>query len=101
MAVNSFSRSYSYRRKLPHIQKDNRSLFVTFNTHRRWQIPESARYLVLDACTREHDRTAELRCAVLMPDHVHLIFTPLADDHGRFSVAEVLHAIKGYSAHRI
>ena len=38
-----------------------------------------------------------------MPDHVHLIFTPLVD-HARkevFSLAKIMDAIKGASAHRI
>jgi REP element-mobilizing transposase RayT len=36
-----------------------------------------------------------------MPDHVHLILTPLADSDGSFSIPEIMHAIKSESAHRI
>jgi REP element-mobilizing transposase RayT len=38
-----------------------------------------------------------------MPDHVHLIFTPLVDQQGMevFSLARIMDAIKGASAHRI
>ena len=36
-----------------------------------------------------------------MPDHVHPVFTPLADENGPFSVAEIMQAIKSASAHRI
>ena len=36
-----------------------------------------------------------------MPDHVHLILTPLADDRGTITLAEILQAIKSTSAHRI
>jgi len=36
-----------------------------------------------------------------MPDHVHLVFTPLYAGNGFFSVAEILQGIKSTSAHRI
>lgn len=45
----------------------------------------------------------ELHIATVMPDHVHLIFTPLANyDRLRiYSLAEILWAVKSASAHRI
>jgi len=36
-----------------------------------------------------------------MPDHVHLILSPLADEEGSFSIPQIMHAIKSESAHRI
>jgi REP element-mobilizing transposase RayT len=37
-----------------------------------------------------------------MPDHVHLLLTPLSDDNGNaYSLIEVLQAIKGVSAHSV
>ena len=36
-----------------------------------------------------------------MPDHVHVILTPLADARGPISIAEIMQVIKGSSAHRI
>ena len=36
-----------------------------------------------------------------MPDHVHLIFTPLYDGDSLHSVAEIMQGIKGASAHKI
>src|SRR5438128_2512363 len=36
-----------------------------------------------------------------MPDHVHLLLSPLSDPNGSFSIAEIMQAIKGASAHRI
>jgi hypothetical protein len=38
-----------------------------------------------------------------MPDHVHLIFTPLIDNQKRevCSLAQIMNAIKGASAHKI
>ncbi len=36
-----------------------------------------------------------------MPDHVHLVFTPLADDDGPISLPEIFQKVKSESAHRI
>jgi REP element-mobilizing transposase RayT len=38
-----------------------------------------------------------------MPDHVHLIFTPLVDHEARkvYSLAKIMDSIKGASAHKI
>src|SRR5713101_9761578 len=80
-------RRYDYRgRYLPHIQKDNRSLFITFATHHRWHLPSLARDLAVEACVHAHNRKCILRVAVIMPDHVHLILSPLADEEGSFSI---------------
>jgi REP-associated tyrosine transposase len=38
---------------------------------------------------------------VVMPDHVHMLFTPLRDDNGTYTLAEILQAMKGPSAHRV
>jgi putative transposase len=94
--------SYSYRRRLPHIQKDNRPLFVTFNTRHRWRLPASARDVVLECVAKEDGRKFDLHGAVVMPDHVHLIFTPLRRQDGwLYSLSEIMHAVKGTSAWRI
>jgi REP element-mobilizing transposase RayT len=45
----------------------------------------------------------DLRVAVVMPDHVHMILTPLVNHEAMevFSLAEVMDAIKGASAHKM
>ncbi|MGO9127364.1 MAG: transposase [Terriglobales bacterium] len=43
----------------------------------------------------------ELLVAVVMPDHVHLIFTPLVREMATCSLAEITNAIKGAAAHKI
>jgi REP element-mobilizing transposase RayT len=92
-------KKYSYWRTLPHIQKHDRPLFVTFTTHKRWIVPEGARVLVLDSCLREHCFKINLHAAVVMPDHAHLIFTPLVGADGwTFSLPEIMHSIKGCAA---
>jgi len=43
---------YRYRRRLPHLQRADADLFVTFCTA-RWKLPFEARDLVLEHCLRE------------------------------------------------
>jgi len=45
----------------------------------------------------------DLKVAVVMPDHVHLIFTPQVNlkEKEIYSLAEIMDAIKGASAHKI
>src|ERR1035441_6651685 len=75
-------RKYSYRRTLPHILKDNRPVFVTFGTFKRWELPAEARQLVFECCLRECGATIDLHAAVVMPTHAHLLFTPLRNEEG-------------------
>ncbi|MGH9546702.1 MAG: REP-associated tyrosine transposase [Terriglobales bacterium] len=95
------NRVYEYRRHLPHYQGDNKAIFLTFSTHHRWILPPDARSLVLECCTWGNGTRLNLHGAVVMPDHVHLIFTPLYDGDSLHSVAGIMQAIKGTSAHRI
>lgn len=92
-----------YRRKLPHLQRDDKPLFVTFCTHLRWILPNSARDLVLGCCLHDNDKKIRLHVAAVMPEHVHLIFTPLINEARRdvFSLGEIMDAIKGASAHKV
>ena len=36
-----------------------------------------------------------------MPDHVHLLLTPLCDENGEVSLPEILQEIKSVSAHKV
>jgi REP element-mobilizing transposase RayT len=95
-------RKYDYRRDLPHIELAGRAHFVTFTTHLRWELPPLARDLVLNHCLHDNERKLQLYIAVVMPDHVHLIFVPLENEsHETFSFEEIVGAIKGASAHSI
>ena len=100
-SVRGMQRKYTYHRTLPHYQKDGRALFITFGTWRRVELPEAARDLALEACMHAHGRKCDLFAAVVMPNHVHLVCTALADGEGPFSIPEIMHAIKSESAHRI
>ncbi len=95
-------RRYEYRRYLPHYQRDNRPLFVTFRTMKPRLLSPDARTLVLQHCLHDNGRRFSLHTAVVMPDHVHLLFTALRDVDGwTFALPEILKAIKGCSARSI
>jgi REP element-mobilizing transposase RayT len=90
-----------YRRKLPHLQRDHKFHFVTFCTYQRWILPESARAIVLDCCLHDNDTKILMQAVVVMPDHVHIVFAPLANAMEVYSLAEIIGAIKSASAHKI
>jgi REP element-mobilizing transposase RayT len=92
-----------YRRQLPHLQVDGRQHFVTFCTDQRWVLPEQVRPIVLECCLHDHGAKFDLRIVVIMPDHVHMIFTPLVDYQSMevFSLGKIMDGIKGASAHKI
>lgn len=91
-----------YRRFLPHLQVEGKPLFVTFATLNRWVLPETLRGLVLAHCLHEHEIKLQVHGVVVMPDHVHMIFSPLQDRQGNpYGLAEIMSGIKGTSAHSI
>jgi REP element-mobilizing transposase RayT len=116
MSTSQTLAKYQYRRRLPHLQKADAALFVTFCTGGRMILPERARDLVLAHCLREAATSTEagegarptraarirLHAAVVMPDHVHLLLTPLRNEQGwPFPLVDILQCVKGATAHRI
>ncbi len=61
------------------------------------------RSIVLECCLHDNGVKFDLRVAVVMPDHVHMIFTLLVNTQAMevYSLAEVMDAVKGTSAHKI
>src|SRR5882672_52508 len=91
-----------YRRNLPHIEKDAATYFVSFSTRREFVLPEEARSLIFDHCLFENGRKVHLHAFVVMPDHVHMLFTPLLNDEGEpYPLAEIMNGIKGASSHSV
>jgi REP element-mobilizing transposase RayT len=91
------------RRNLPHIQKPGHIYHVTFRTA-NLTLPPEDRKIVFDACRFWDGKKMHLHACVVMPDHVHLLLTPLelAERPGQFfSLAEILHSIKSYSANQV
>ncbi len=92
-----------YRRNLPHFDNGNQSHFLTFCTRERWKLPPRARSIVLACCLHGHGKRYDLDACVVMPDHVHLVLTPLVDREKRVTVplSRITQVIKEYSAYRI
>jgi REP element-mobilizing transposase RayT len=92
---------YEYRRRLPHYQKGDRAMFVTFCCSFD-PLPESVRDIVLRHCLHDQGTKAAIHAVVVMPDHVHLLLTPLRDlDGNLYSLLEILQGIKSASAHSL
>ena len=92
-----------YRRDLPHYQRDYRPHFVTFTTDYRRKLPDWAREIVLQSCIHGHGKKYNLYAAVVMPDHVHLILTPLIDLRKKriCPLHGILGAMKSFSSRAI
>ena len=92
----------SYKRRLPHVQSPDATIFVTFATWNRSALPEQIRPLLLEHIVHDHSVRYQLHVAVVMPDHVHVLLTPGHDANGNtFGLAEIMHSLKSSSAHSI
>jgi REP element-mobilizing transposase RayT len=92
----------AYKRYLPHLQLEEHALFVTFSTRKRFELPGDAREIVLQHCLHDHGRKLHMHAAVVMPNHVHLLFTPIRDESGStYGMAEIMNSIKGASSHSV
>ena len=85
----------AYRRHLPHFQRADKTYLVTFATRNRRVLSEASRDLVLAEIVRQHEQTALLHTAVVMPDHVHMVLTPT------IPLASIARLIKGRTARQI
>ncbi len=92
----------THERNLPHWQIGGKTYFVTWRAASELSDPE--RRIALDACTHWHNKRMLVHLAVVMPDHVHLVCTPLPQAEGSdeyWSLSELLHSVKSFSAHEI
>lgn len=92
---------YDYRRKLPHYQPDNKIFFITFCTEKRAILSERARDIVVETCLRGNEKLFHLYGVIVMPDHVHILLTPVVNDFETVSIARIMQAIKSTSSHEI
>jgi REP element-mobilizing transposase RayT len=91
-----------YRRKLPHYQKFDRPLFITFCKRTREPLSPAARSLALERCLKGNNRTMHLHAAVIMPEHAHLLLTPMRNADGwPFPLKDILKLIKGPAARSV
>ncbi len=84
--------THATRRHLPHLTKRERTYFVTFSTRRRFELLPECRTIALNCCVHEHILTCWLHTAVIMPDHVHMLFAPYEE----WSVDRIMRRVKGW-----
>jgi len=93
---------YEYRQRLPHYQKCGSTLFVTFRTLNREPLSPAARDAILCHCRHEHGKRLALHAAAVMPEHVHLLLTPLREEDGwSYALPSILKSLKGVSARSV
>ena len=57
---------------------------------------------MLRHCLHDHAKRFQLHAAVVMPDHVHLLLTPLPDEQGwPYDLPSILKLLKGTSARSV
>jgi len=84
------------KRNLPHWQLGGSWYFVTFRT-RGIELDSNSRDVVSDCILYPHGVMYKLAIAIIMSDHVHLLFRPIAKDkENYFSLTEIIQPIKAF-----
>ena len=88
-------------RYLPHWEFPGSTYFITFRL-KAGIISEDERIIVLDAIKHFHTIRYWITCAVVMPDHVHILLKPVVSEPGTdFSLSKIMQGIKGFTARAI
>jgi putative transposase len=86
-------------KKIYHLQKFGKPSFITYRTVRGLVLNDALRRIALEYCVHWHRQRIFLYTAVVMPDHVHMLFTTLESSEGAiYSNQQILKNIKGASA---
>jgi REP element-mobilizing transposase RayT len=85
------------RRNLPHLEVPGATYFVTFRCCSDVVLPAAARDLMMAAIKNCCQTSIDLDAAVVMPDHVHLVFRLLGSNR----LSSVMQRLKGRSAREI
>jgi REP element-mobilizing transposase RayT len=90
------------QRNLPHMQTPGGYYFTASNTWHRRELDEWERDLIFETILLHNGTKYILEAAVVMPDHFHLILKPLLKvEASYYSLAEIFHSIKSYTAKQI
>jgi len=84
------------RRRLPHWRLEGSTYFVTFRVL-RGELTMAERRATVDHVKSGHGRFYELIAIVVMPDHAHILLTPLPG----VDLSRITKGTKGATAHRI
>ncbi len=90
------------RRNLPHWQLGGSTYFLTYRCRPGLVLKESERSIVLENWKHWDGKRYLLHAAVVMQDHVHVLITPTLKGQGTwFSLEEIFHTNKSFTAHEI
>jgi REP element-mobilizing transposase RayT len=91
-----------YGHKPVHLELPGSVYFVTYDLIAGQVLSERAKDIVLQSIKFHAGRKYTLFACVVMDTHSHVIFQPLErPDHTFWSLAQIAHSIKSYSANRI
>jgi putative transposase len=89
-------------KKLHHLQDLGKPSFITFRTIKSLILNDEVKKISLQYCVHWHKERIFLYAVVVMPDHVHLLFTTLESRAGEiYSNQQIMKNIKGASARAI
>ena len=86
-----------YKRQLPHWTLKGATYFVTFCVKSNIKLSKIELTIVKNHILEGNDKFYKLISFVIMPDHVHIIFTPIKD----YTLQNIMKGIKGVSARKI
>jgi len=90
------------KRKLPHWEREGACYFITYRTKDGLTLSEEAKDVVMENWKHWSGQRYDLWQAVVMPDHVHLLLSPLSKQDGTYwTLSEILHTAKSYTANEI
>jgi len=91
-----------HRRHLPHFQSPNAIYFITTRCCQARRLTYEDLDIVLNSIKYLDGEKYILYAAVVLPDHFHIIIQPLEKKKSAYySVSEIMHSIKSFSAHKI
>ena len=92
-----------HKRNLPHLEATGATYFVTFRCRKGLEIQQQARDAVLSAVRHWDGERIDLDAAVVMPDHVHMIFRVIGGERQDAcpALSKVLHSIKSFSSNQV
>lgn len=91
-----------YRRNLPHWELPGSVYFITFRTADDVLLNDNAKDIAFASIKFHVNKKYKLYAVVVMETHVHILLQPLnSSKDAFFSLAQIMHSIKSYSANRI
>ena len=102
--IDKFTKSW---RHLPHFQSPNSVYFITsrcrfHQSGQQIELLPVERDIVFEAIKFLDGEKYVLYAVVVMPDHFHIIIQPTKkQDRSFYSISEIMHSIKSFTAHKI